>query len=463
RTPKASDELILLQAGLGRRTVAIPEDADHSERKLNVVAPEVEGYTGSCLIKTVGGKARCAKCHTDMPVQLLAVHVQKCERDIWINSSDSESCFPAFVCKVSCPVCSALYSEDFIEVHASTCGERLLFLFYCLFYIGQKLKKNASLCFLFLKPYRRNQHPSTIFSVHVTREDMFSRGLTQWKRQKKSSPKNPLRVTFIGEPGIDSGALMKEFLTEMMAGIEEKFFEGGSTGKNFKYSITDFQNENFRIVGEIMAVSITQDGPPPNFFMEWIYNFISSGEINKDQLTKADITDADLLDLIDKIETADTTAFLDLSERIAACGYTGPLTCDRKEDIVSAVVLHSCVRILPMLQQMCRGLELYGLHEMVKQNHPLFQPLFVPGHFTKVSVVAYFLMMALSPILSEVGSVKRQRESSILRYGQHRLCYPLVNACSCTVTLPTRHLGTYTEFLGIMRQAVSNSREFGRS
>ncbi|KAK9953766.1 hypothetical protein ABG768_015893 [Culter alburnus] len=31
RTPKASEELILLQAGLGRRTVAIPEDADHSE------------------------------------------------------------------------------------------------------------------------------------------------------------------------------------------------------------------------------------------------------------------------------------------------------------------------------------------------------------------------------------------------------------------------------------------------
>lgn len=50
-----------------------------------------------------------------------------------------------------------------------------------------------------------------------------------------------------------------------------------------------------------------------------------------------------------------------------------------------------------------------------------------------------------------------------LRYGEHNLCYPLVNACSCTVTLPTRHLGTYTEFLGIMRQAVSNSREFGHS
>ncbi|XP_048017316.1 uncharacterized protein LOC125280751 isoform X2 [Megalobrama amblycephala] len=659
RTPKASEELILLQAGLGRRTVAIPEDADHSEiskllletyskmeslegawmlykavggsgqRKLNVVAPEAEGYTGSYLIKTVGGKgclyimpiqntldisplpysskefekmpkARCVKCHTDMPVQLLAVHVQKCETDIWINSSDSESepidfllssdtevpsistivdednsndpgdptneevaststelnrCSghlgneldsPSVVmdAKVSCPVCSAMYSEDFIEVHASTCGERAddrpnqdLDI------TGQKQDKQKSLTDA-INTLKKAIDPSTIFSLCVTREDMFSRGLTQWKRQKKSSPKNPLRVTFIGEPGIDSGALMKEFLTEMMAGIEEKFFEGGSTGKNLKYSITDFQNDNLRIVGEIMAVSITQDGPPPNFFMEWIYNFISSGEIKKDELTKADITDADLLDLIDKIETADTTALLDLSERIVACGYTGPLTCDRKEEIVSAVVLHSSVRILPMLQQMCRGLELYGLHEMVKQNQPLFQPLFVPGHFTKPD--ADFLMMALSPILSEVGSVKRQRESRIvnylqdfiqsledeeegssskesrvgddseqedktnctkgdaeqdkitvssfmqwitgqghvpitsaqrekfkihvefdhdcqLRYGQHSLCFPLVNACSCTVTLPTQHLGTNTEFLGIMRQAVSNSREFGRS
>ncbi|KAK7118073.1 hypothetical protein R3I94_021803 [Phoxinus phoxinus] len=46
--------------------------------------------------------------------------------------------------------------------------------------------------------------------------------------------------------------------------------------------------------------------------MEWMYNFIASGEINKDQLSKADVTDTDLLDLIAKIETADTTALLDL-------------------------------------------------------------------------------------------------------------------------------------------------------
>ncbi|XP_073779511.1 G2/M phase-specific E3 ubiquitin-protein ligase-like isoform X2 [Danio rerio] len=324
-----------------------------------------------------------------MPIQLLAMHVQECETGICIDSSDCESLLfnlsqdpevPPISTKVnqssvnntkdpdtevpststkldtfssnfkdeldtvnsfvsvmdpmvSCPVCSGMYSQDYIEVHASTCGER------CenrpnmdLDITVQNPDKQSSITEVIHK-LKEAIDPTTIFSVCVTRKDMFNRGLMQWKRQKKSSPKNPLRVTFIGEPGIDSGALMKEFLTEMMAGIEAKFFEGGNSGKNLKYSTTDFQNDNYRTIGEIMAVSITQDGPPPNFFQEWIYNFISSGDIDKDQLSKATVTDADLLDLIEKIETADATALLDLFERILGCGYTGPLTCERKEDI----------------------------------------------------------------------------------------------------------------------------------
>lgn len=91
------------------------------QRQLNIVAAEAEGYTGSCLIKTAGAKgclyimplqntldisplpysnakefekmpqARCAKCLTDMPVQLLAVHVRKCETDMCVDITDCES------------------------------------------------------------------------------------------------------------------------------------------------------------------------------------------------------------------------------------------------------------------------------------------------------------------------------------------------------------------------------------
>ena len=41
---------------------------------------------------------------------------------------------------------------------------------------------------------------------------MVERGRLQWQRQKKSSPASQLKVNFLGEAGVDTGALRKEFL-----------------------------------------------------------------------------------------------------------------------------------------------------------------------------------------------------------------------------------------------------------
>ncbi|XP_039681989.1 uncharacterized protein LOC120575337 [Perca fluviatilis] len=137
RTPKPSDELMLLQAGLGRRTVNVPEDACHNDIthilsetypkmselegawmlhkamggsgqwKLNLLTPEEEGYTGASLVKSWGGKgclyimpiqntldisplpftalefqampkAQCVSCQEYVPLQLLGLHVKTC-------------------------------------------------------------------------------------------------------------------------------------------------------------------------------------------------------------------------------------------------------------------------------------------------------------------------------------------------------------------------------------------------
>lgn len=55
------------------------------------------------------------------------------------------------------------------------------------------------------------------FDLCVSRENVMEnvveRGPKMWKRQKNGSPVNPLKVTFLGEPGIDTGALRKEFLS----------------------------------------------------------------------------------------------------------------------------------------------------------------------------------------------------------------------------------------------------------
>ena len=119
----------------------------------------------------------------------------------------------------------------------------------------------------------------------------------------------------------------------MISGIEKRFFEGaGNQGKNPKYSLTDVDNENFRLViytytflnnnhiwkrvfffysncfyvvhrtvGEIMAVSLAQGGPPPAFLREWCYNFLCTGEVDLNSLSQEDVTDLESRLLISRV------------------------------------------------------------------------------------------------------------------------------------------------------------------
>ncbi|ROI15248.1 hypothetical protein DPX16_1401 [Anabarilius grahami] len=86
------------------------------------------------------------------------------------------------------------------------------------------------------------------FSICVSRTDIFIRGMQQWQHQKKSSPKSRLKVTFFGEAGIDTGALRKEFLTEMLAEIERRLFICGADkrGKNPLYCVNSVDQNYFR-------------------------------------------------------------------------------------------------------------------------------------------------------------------------------------------------------------------------
>ena len=54
---------------------------------------------------------------------------------------------------------------------------------------------------------------STEFKLCVDREELPDRGILQCKRKKAASPASALKVVYIGEAGIDTGALRKEFLT----------------------------------------------------------------------------------------------------------------------------------------------------------------------------------------------------------------------------------------------------------
>ncbi|XP_029979546.1 uncharacterized protein LOC115411511 isoform X2 [Sphaeramia orbicularis] len=511
-------------------------------RKLTVIPPEAEGYTTKALqAVSAGGKAifyivplqetldtsplppdsqhfskmpkkTCYQCNELMPLHMLAVHIKTCKGKLFDDDDgDDESsdgvCIVENKCKVVCPICTKEFPDDEITVHASLCGESFD-------------------CTVTSAP--NDNSPSTAAQTPVSkpkREDLLDRGILQWKRKKTASPASALKVVYIGEAGIDTGALRKEFLTEMISGIENRFFEGaGNQGKNPKYSLSDLDNENFRTIGEIMAVSLAQGGPPPAFLKEWCYNFLCTGEIDFHSLSKEDVADLESCLLISRVENStDVQSLMMYADEIVSCGYTSQIKLDSKESIIRAIILHSTTRLIPMLQQLRKGMGLYGLVDQMASNPAACHSLFVPGKITKPD--ADFIMNC-QPHYSERGSSKERAERKIInflqdfleelempdgetdsaaddteplavphvlqwmtgqshipilpdekrhfkitcnfdhecreRLGDHLVCYPTVSACTQTVTFPIQHLSTYTEFRRIMSEAVQYGGGFHR-
>ncbi|KAM4570208.1 uncharacterized protein PAE49_009412 [Odontesthes bonariensis] len=438
-TPTTQDELELLQAGLGKRTLSITKDLSHEElstllestypkmasleggwllykaagghgrRRMTAVALESEGYTGSVLRSASAGgkfmlyiaplqekidltplpvdapefslmpKATCTQCKMVMPLQMLALHVQgDCEGTSSTALCDSEqedeeldSSVPATLdvppsnkqSKTKCPICNKYFPSQDIEFHASICGTSCSPVWspdagpespHDLQEPTQDPIDDISCEEGVLRWVDSKVETGKTFNICVSRDNMLERGLKLWQRQKTGGPANKLKITFIGEAGIDTGALRKEFLSEMVAGIETRLFEGGKKGKIPKYSITDLDKNYFKVAGEIFAVSLGQGGPPPSFLQEWCYQYLVTGTLK--DITKENVHDAELSTLIEMIENAtDVTQY---TEEILNCGYTGPITLEHKDSIVRAVLLHATTKRTPMLQQLQEGLEL---------------------------------------------------------------------------------------------------------
>uniref|UniRef100_A0A672K884 HECT domain-containing protein n=1 Tax=Sinocyclocheilus grahami TaxID=75366 RepID=A0A672K884_SINGR len=443
-------ELQLTLAGLGRRSLTITENMTHSEvrsivlvnaypklakmcggwllhkcsggggqRKLIVIPPDPDGYNGQQL-KTVSSngkctmyvvllqeqtdttplppdarefekmpKAQCTLCSQMIPLQCLPIHIKHCKMehvDLCASSDDT----------AECPLCKKTFNSDVIEIHAANCGLRS----------GEILNWISS-----------NVDQNNTFSICVSRNDIFNRGMQQWQRQKKSSPKGRLKVTFFGEAGVDSGALSKEFLTEMIAEIETRLFIDGvdNKGKNPVYCLNSLDRNYFRSAGEIMAVSLAQGGPPPVFLREWCFQYLCSGDYDSIQVTTSDVTDLEFSLLIEKVNSTDDIS--EFTDEILSCGYTGKVSADMKINIIRAIVLHSTMRVVPMLDQLRKGLQLFDLPKVMEMHPDLGLPLFVPGGKDD-RVDAAFILENCHPVFSDKGSVKYTKEVNVMNFFQ---------------------------------------------
>uniref|UniRef100_A0A673HNT1 Uncharacterized protein n=1 Tax=Sinocyclocheilus rhinocerous TaxID=307959 RepID=A0A673HNT1_9TELE len=94
-----------------------------------------------------------------------------------------------------------------------------------------------------------------------------------------------------------------------------------------------------------------------------------------------------------------------LADEIVSCGYTSQINHEQKESIIRAIVLHSTTRLIPILQQLQNGMQLYGLVDQLSKNSELCKPLSIFFIFRK-------------PQYSEKGTSKERIERKVTNFLQ---------------------------------------------
>ena len=120
-----------------------------------------------------------------------------------------------------------------------------------------------------------------------------------------------LQVRFVGEPGVDTGGLSREFWFLLTKGIADHFCTGNHGNlvlqrntqalqvianmcTKFKIHCRTyyFQNNEFNIVGTYAGMSIIQGGPGFPYFLQALYKYLSTGDYLSIYVDDNDIPEA---------------------------------------------------------------------------------------------------------------------------------------------------------------------------
>jgi hypothetical protein len=247
------------------------------------------------------------------------------------------------------------------------------------------------------------------FFIATRRKAPLSRIFTLWQRQtKKKSPTCRIMVKYSGEAGIDSGAIAKEFFEDTIEDIAATLFKDGVPVNSTHH----VQNGDFRTCGEMAAASLAQGGPPPCFLDECAYNSI---------FTETDLTNVDEKDLAEKEKLTLANIRLDCtkhSDFIIEHGYTGVVDQKFIQDIINSLKVRFVSDRMLYMQEFKKGLDVYGLGDMIETNPDACRPLFVKDFKKDLVPDADYLFSLMEPIFSEEGSTKRVIEESIMDYIQ---------------------------------------------
>ena len=250
------------------------------------------------------------------------------------------------------------------------------------------------------------------FFMTLRRSAPLSRVLRMWQRQSKLVPLgSKLMIKYIGEYGIDQGALTREFFSDTVKQIGKEMFPNGSP----ILSTSHIQNGYFRTCAEILAVSLAQGGPPPQFLDSAAYSCLHRPvdllNLNDTHLTKHELR------LINEVRK-DVESY---EEMILEHNYTGPINKDHIEQIIGALKISFVGKRMMFMQEFAKGLNAYKVNDIILNNGDLCCTLFVQDFKEQSVPDANYLFSLMVPNHSENGCSRRNKEEMIMDMFQDTL------------------------------------------
>ena len=235
------------------------------------------------------------------------------------------------------------------------------------------------------------------------------------EERRKNNPSaltQVVRVRILGEQGIDSRAIAREFFTETLRKIAISLSPEGAPID----STLHVHNGDFHACGQHVSASLAQGGPPPNCLDESVYTLMAEGHILCPQDFDANKhlmpADKKFLDSV----RSDVTAY---SSTIIEHGYTGRIDDDNAgridddnaDQIINSMIVSIVSRRLVCVNEFMKGLQLLGPADIIRKYPEACKEMFIMG---SDDVDANYLFSLMCPEYSEDGTTLKHIEESIM-------------------------------------------------
>ncbi|XP_014834669.1 PREDICTED: G2/M phase-specific E3 ubiquitin-protein ligase-like isoform X1 [Poecilia mexicana] len=265
---------------------------------------------------------------------------------------------------------------------------------------------------------------SSLSRFNINRANVWDGALRGFKRAS-FNPFNEIFVKFTddegqAEDGVDNGGPKREFLSLLMNCLRtRRVFDGPEERKFITFDSEAAKNDEYFLVGRMIATSVVHGGPGPQFLSEKLYQHLTGTSTNTEGKIE-DITDNTMRASLIEISSAGTLTELHQSvERHASILQTAgclqfPVSVDDKWKIVKEFIdWYIIYRNHFSIQRFKDGLSTLNFQNALEQHASVFRPFMC----ARVEQLTSKILEEIFEVqLSEKGSSRRLEETRVLGF-----------------------------------------------